>query len=273
MTKAIQLAGLFTSATQTGAEIHAALMAKPATAKLEPHLAQAGNKSVPDTRLLVCSSFTVLVDVREYLHDDMTVIVSDSPLMLACLTTATPLDYSNKISYKFIFSPPQYSLLLPALTGKAKKVQLLADSFDVVGLITADSLSGGLILTELNRVQSYFDALARNRLRFLLMQALQVKEVKPVLVEMRDFLKAECRQGTHRADAITFFKKLVQGGALATLRKCVAELDAKRALQSVAKKYGVEEFELNYLRKMFRNLDKAAARTTAYATRLKTMKA
>lgn len=271
MTQHVKLAGLFTSVTQTGYDIHGKLTSMPKLKECSIEMVRSGDKSCNDCDILVANSLTTLYAVKDYLHSGMAVIVCDGPLVVSCLTTATPLDYTRKLSYKFEFKPIDFNALIPALTGRQPAVELTADGFDVLGMVTANSMSGGLILTELNRVQSYFDALARNRLRFLFINMLEGAELKPAVLEMQQFLRAECTQAAHKADAVVFFKKLVNGGVLTKLRSAMAELNKGKNIASVAKKLEIELFELNYLRRMTKTLDAAAARTETYASRTKTM--
>lgn len=270
MAKAIVLAGLFTSATQTAYDVDAMLKANKAFADYSVEMVSTGATSCADADIVICASYTALVSVKNYLNENMVVIVCDGPLVVSCLTTATPLDYIRRISYKFEFRPIDLKPVLQAVK-RPGKIELLADNYDVIDMVTAASMSGGLVLTELNKVQSYFDALARNRLRYLFIEALNSDEPKSVLLELRDFLQAECKQEAHLADAGKFFKKFVKGGALMKLRTAIKELDDGKNIVTVSKKHEIELFELNYIRKMARNLDTAAGRTEAYATRTKSM--
>lgn len=268
----IIVSGLFTSVTQTSYDIYEALSKSKKFKEYNIELAASGAVSCGDCDILICSSYNTLLGLKEYLNKDMTIIVCDGPLITSCLTTATPLDHVRRMSYKFEFRPINYDLLIPALRKKGPQVALLADKYDVLGLVTSNSVSGSLILQELNKVLSYFDALARNRLRFLFIEVLTATDPKPALQALNAFLKKECVQSEHRDDAGKFWAKLIKGGAASVLRKCMRAKEGKN-LAVVAKKFNVSPYELTYITKMARNLDTAAARTATYNERTKTMQA
>lgn len=270
MAKTLKLAGLFVSATQTGYDIYEALKKQLGKRDYTIELVKTGDNSCGDADLVICSSYASLVGIKDYLHSEMVVIVCDGPLIISCLTTATPLDFVRPVSYKFEFRPIDYRQVVTALKRKTT-VELLAEGFDVIGMVTANSMSGGLILTQLNKVQSYFDALARNRLRCLFVEALDADDATAGAIALRDFIKAECTQKEHLADASAFYRRLVKDGVLLKLRAAFKEIRAGKNLASTAKKHDIELFELNYLNKMSRNIDQAAGRTEAYASRTKAM--
>lgn len=267
------LGGIYTSVTKTGYDIYHELSTSSKFDKFSIELVHLSDTSCNDCDILVCSSLQALLNIRPYLNESMHVIVCDGPLIVSCLAAATPLDYIRRLSYKFEFRPIQYGELLKAVRGKSPTVRLDLINFDVIGIVTENSMQGGLILSELNKVQSYFDALARNRLRFLLTQLLQAEEAKSHAVELQKFLSTECRNPTHKSDAKALWNKLFKKGIVKKLRAALREVADGKNINTIAKKHDISVFELTYLRKMFKNIDTAAARTTTYNSRTKTIEA
>jgi hypothetical protein len=188
----------------------------------------------------------------------------------------TAIDFFRRMSYKFEFRKVDYTDVFKALKTSKKRVsespsiRMEIINYDVVGIVTENSMHGGLILSELNKVQSYFDALARNRLRHLFIELLQPgDEWKEIASELQQFLKMECRIPAHKADAKIFWNKLFKTDTLKKLRRAIAELEKGKNINTVSKANDISLFELNYIRKMSKNIDTAAARTEAYATRTK----
>lgn len=267
------VAGLFVSVTQTGYDLHDQLLKQSRFQNYSIELVRPGDTSCEDADIVVCSSLQALFSVLDYIHDDMCVIVCDGPLPCSCLVTATPLDYVQQRSYHFSFRPVEFKPVLTALLGKQSSVELRVESFDVLGLVTANSVSGDLILTSFNKVQSYFDALARNRLRFLFIQLFDPGDVHENVVELQKFLKKECTKEQHRADALEFWQALFKQGAFRRLRDAFQAMEAGKTPTSAAKKYDVPLFELNYIRRLSGTIDKTAARTEAFNTRTKSIEA
>lgn len=244
--KHIKLKGLFTSVTRSAYDVESDILKLKSFSDYDLSITRESDKSLEDADIVICSSLTSFFHSKEHYHKDMIVIVCDGVMQASCLVNAIPLDYEKRNSYDFFFRKPDYSLI----KKMSKGVDCEVTKFDMLGLITANSMQGKMILTDYNKVMSYFDQTARYRMQVLVDSILFEKGK---MDDLSDFLEKECVIKAHKIDAISFLKSLDENlGAL------------KKGLKSSSK-----DFELAYLRKMHASIKNSKERTAVYTDRVK----
>lgn len=264
----VRVKQLYTSVTQTAANIYSSLSKLLESKGLSVLYIPAGSNSCEDCDVAVIGSVSSLFDVSEYLHEDMQVIVCDGPLVCLPLKGAVQLDYSNeKHSYEFEFRKLDMKALARQLIRahektKIEPVTIRTVSFDLLGMLQQDNAHGDYVLSSFNRVQSSFDVLARNRLKSLMIEVFEGASLKG----LNDFLSRECTSETHRSDAKQLLRRLKAN--LEALQEAFKVIDSGKSIETAAKRNDIPVFELTYLKRMRDSINSALIRTQSYTDKL-----
>lgn len=206
--------------------------------------------SIEDCDVVVASSLASLMRIGAFLTKDMVIIVCDSPLILSAISGAIPLDFSQATkSYLFQYNAPDYKKVIAAVKSKNGGVDLLAEPFDVMGMITQHNVKDAAILPAYNAVQAFFDPETRAALRNIILSILVTAE-EGAVAALKKFLIEECTAATQKKVAKDLIDALKENAP--KLRQALAEKTSnpKASSGTLAKKFGVSEFELNYFIKM-----------------------
>ena len=179
-----------------------------------------------------------------HVNSEMIAIICGGPLQINDIEGIVPLDYDKSLSYEFHIHDFNMKAIKTALKSK-EKIKVATLSVDNLLLVIDNIATEGWLLTDYNKVTSILNMTSRNNLRAAF--------VNLIVHNQFDFDEKKIVQvsSTEFSEKLSILRKKIKSSKGQTLIKAIqASIVPNANIKSIVRNSGVEEFELQFFRKM-----------------------